>query len=190
MERLIRGVERFRSEVFPGKRQLFEALAREQRPEVLFITCSDSRVSPELLTQSPPGVLFTLRNAGNIIPPYDGAPGAEAATIEFAVAALGIRDIVVCGHSACGAMRALLAPEPAAAMPAVRGWLEHARAAADGDDPSLPPDRRWDAVIEANVRLQLEHVRTHPAVAERAGSGALTLHGWVYRIESGEVTVL
>src|SRR3974390_1919087 len=126
MQKLIRGIHRFRTEDFRPLQGLFEQLAKGQNPETLFITCSDSRIDPNLLTRSKPGDLFILRNAGNIVPPRGSASGGEAATIEFAVAALGVKDIIICGHSHCGAMKALLQPESIELLPDVAHWLRHA----------------------------------------------------------------
>ena len=112
MQKLIHGLHHFQTALFGSQRELFERLAEGQSPEVLFITCSDSRINPNLLTQTEPGELFILRNAGNIVPPYGAVQGGEAATIEFAVAGLGVKDIIVCGHSHCGAMKGLLEPPP------------------------------------------------------------------------------
>ena len=119
MQRLIQGIHRFQQESFRPLQGLFEQLSKGQNPETLFITCSDSRIDPNLLTRSKPGDLFILRNAGNIVPQHSAASGGEAATIEFAVVALGVRDIIICGHSHCGAMKALLQPEELASLPAV-----------------------------------------------------------------------
>src|SRR3954467_2337295 len=126
MQKLIHGIHRFREEDFRPLQGLFEELAKGQNPETLFITCSDSRIDPSLLTRAKPGDLFILRNAGNIIPPHGAANGGEAATIELAVAALGVKDIIICGHSHCGAMQGLLQPESVAALPSVSSWLSHA----------------------------------------------------------------
>jgi carbonic anhydrase len=142
MQKLIQGIHRFQQENFRPLQGLFEQLSKGQNPETLFITCSDSRIDPNLLTRSQPGDLFILRNAGNIVPPHGAGSGGEAATIEFAVAALGVKDIVICGHSHCGAMRGLLQPEQVASL---------------------------------------------PAVTPRLKRGDLHLHGWVYKIETGEV---
>lgn len=130
MEKLIRGIHEFQSTHFSPQRELFQRLAGGQRPDALFITCSDSRIDPSLLTQTKPGELFILRNAGNIVPPYGAANGGEGATIEYAIRALGIRDIIVCGHTHCGAMQGLLQPEALEDLPAVRSWLSHAEATA------------------------------------------------------------
>src|SRR5580693_8859613 len=126
MQKLIQGIHRFQQEDFLPLQRLFEQLAKGQNPETLFITCSDSRIDPNLLTRSKPGDLFILRNAGNIVPPHGAGIGGEAATIEFAVAALGVKDIIICGHSHCGAMQGLLNPEQVANLPAVSSWLTHA----------------------------------------------------------------
>src|SRR5262245_31138611 len=126
MQKLVQGIHQFQKTYFSSERKLFERLAKEQNPEALFITCSDSRISTGLLTQTNPGDLFVLRNAGNIIPAYGSPNSGTAATIEFAVAGLGIKDIVVCGHSHCGAMKGLLNPELLRDMPAVTQWLSHA----------------------------------------------------------------
>ena len=126
MQKLIQGLHHFQTTLFGSQRELFEHLAKGQSPEVLFITCSDSRIAPNLLTQSEPGELFVLRNAGNIVPPYGAVQGGEAATIEFAVAGLGVKDIIVCGHSHCGAMKGLLEPPPCRDFPALTQWLSHA----------------------------------------------------------------
>ena len=126
MQKLIQGIHQFQGESFLPLQGLFEQLAKGQNPETLFITCSDSRIDPNLLTQAKPGDLFILRNAGNIIPPHGAGNGGEAATIEFAVAALGVKDIIICGHSLCGAMQGLLHPEQVASLPALSSWLSHA----------------------------------------------------------------
>ena len=189
MQKLIQGIHQFRKENFRPLQGLFEQLAQGQNPETLFITCSDSRIDPNLLTRSRPGDLFILRNAGNIIPPH-GAGGGEAATIEFAVAGLGVKDIIVCGHTHCGAMKGLLNPEEAAALPAVAEWLVYAeptRRIVQENYSQLDPARLLTTTIEENVLVQLENLRTLPSVASRLAGGVVRLHGWVYKIETGEV---
>lgn len=189
MRSLVHGVERFRAHVFAQNRELFERLAGGQSPQALFITCSDSRVEPSLLTQSGPGDLFVLRNAGNIVPPYAPGPSAEAATIEYALDALGVSDVVVCGHSRCGAVKALL-DGPSGDLPAVGAWLARAEPtrrvirAAYGD---RAPDEQWNVAVQENVLQQLANLRTHPAVAAKLARGALRVHAWVYKLETGEV---
>jgi carbonic anhydrase len=189
MQRLIEGLHQFQHDVFRPQREFFESLAKGQRPETLFITCSDSRINPNLLTQTGPGELFILRNAGNIVPPYGAVQGGEEATIEYAVAVLGVRDIVVCGHSHCGAMNALIQDkEPS--LPAVARWLRHAEATRQIMAQSyghLTDGPRLTAAVEENVLVQLENLRTHPVVAAGLNRKALHLHGWVYKLETGEV---
>src|SRR5262245_47277850 len=128
MQKLIQGIHQFQANQFLSQRELFERLADGQNPDALFITCSDSRINPNLVTQTEPGDLFILRNAGNIVPAYGASNGGEGATIEFAVAGLGIQDIIVCGHSHCGAMASLMEPEKIDDMPAMSAWLSHAEA--------------------------------------------------------------
>lgn len=190
MQKLIQGIHQFRNEDFYPLQGLFEQLAKGQNPETLFITCSDSRIDPNLLTRSKPGDLFILRNAGNIVPPHGAANGGEAATIEFAVAGLGVKDIIICGHSHCGAMKGLLQPETVAPLPAVASWLSHAettRRIVRENYGHLDGDRLVTATVEENVLVQLENLRTLPAVASRLVRGDLHLHGWVYKIETGDV---
>ena len=190
MQKLIQGIHQFQSENFRPLQGLFEQLSKGQSPETLFITCSDSRIDPNLLTRSTPGELFILRNAGNIVPPHGAANGGEAATIEFAVTALGVKDIIVCGHSHCGAVHGLLHPEKLRELPSVEAWLKHAettRRIVRDNYSHLDGDRLLTVAVEENVLVQLEHVRTLPAVASRLVKGDLHLHGWVYKIETGEV---
>jgi carbonic anhydrase len=190
VQKLIQGTHQFRSEDFLPLQGLFEHLAKGQNPETLFITCSDSRIDPNMLTRSKPGDLFIIRNAGNIIPPHGAGNGGEAATVEFAVAALGVKDIIICGHSHCGAMKGLLQPEQVASLPAVSSWLSHAETTKRiirDNYGHLDGDRLLTATVEENVLVQLENLRTLPSVASRLVRGDLHLHGWVYKIETGEV---
>jgi carbonic anhydrase len=190
VQQLVAGVHRFRHEVFRQQQELFERLASGQSPQTLFITCSDSRIDPNLITHTDPGDLFVLRNAGNIVPAYGAGSGGEVATIEFAVAGLGVSDIVVCGHSHCGAMKGLLHPEYLTEMPAVAQFLHHAEATrriARGKYAHLSGEPLLEAAIEENVLVQLENLQTHPAVAVALAQDQLKLHGWVYDIATGEV---
>ncbi len=191
MKQLIEGMARFQAEVFPAKQQLFKSLADSQKPCALFITCADSRVVPDLITQSAPGDLFICRNAGNIVPPYGEVNGGVSATIEYAVMALGITNIIVCGHSDCGAMKAILEPEAAIRdMPVVASWLKHAESARRmvlENYAQLSGEEQLNALTEENVIAQLDHLRTHPSVAPRVARGQLQLYGWVYQIESGRM---
>lgn len=190
MQKLVDGIHHFQANIFRPQQGFFERLADGQNPLALFITCSDSRLNPNLITQTEPGELFIVRNAGNIVPSHQSAPGGEEATIEFAIAGLGIKDIIICGHTRCGAMKGLLCPEELADMPAVRHWLSHAEATRRiirekyGHLSGLP---QLTAATQENVLVQLENLRTHPAVAAGLAKGELKLHGWVYKIETGEV---
>lgn len=190
MEKLIKGVEHFQARVFTERQAHFEQLASGQSPETLFITCSDSRVNPNMITQTEPGELFILRNAGNIVPPYGASNGGEEATIEYALAALAVSDIIICGHSHCGAMKALNQPENLDDLPAVKSWLKHAESTARvvRENYKLTnPDKLLNVTIQENVLMQLENLKTHPAVAAALSRDAVRLHGWVYKIETGEV---
>lgn len=192
MQKLVQGVHHFQRGIFGPQRELFKKLADGQNPIALFITCSDSRINPNLLTQTEPGELFIMRNAGNIVPSHGAAvAGGEAATIEFAVAALGIRDIIVCGHSHCGAMKAAIGdPAKLEDMPATRNWLTHAEATRRiirEKYHHLEGNALVTASVEENVLVQLENLRTHPVVAAGLSSKTMTLHGWVYKFETGEV---
>lgn len=190
MQKLIEGLHRFQNTVFGTQRELFERLAQGQSPETLFITCSDSRINPNLLTQTEPGELFILRNAGNIVPPYSTSQGGEAATIEFAVAGLNVKDIIICGHSHCGAMNGLLNPPASRDFPALTEWLAHAeltRRVVRDTYPDRTAEDLLNITIQENVLAQMENLRTHPVVASGLARGQLKLHGWVYKIESGDV---
>ena len=192
MQNLINGLYEFQNNGFSKYQELFETLAGGQNPSALFITCSDSRVNPNLLTDSDPGDLFVLRTAGNIIPPYDSSLGGEAATIEYAVQVLKIRDIIICGHSQCGAMGGLLAPDSITELPAVTAYLEHAQSCLSAVEKKhnqiADKDTRLARTIEENVLLQFENIATHPSVAAAIGRGELKLHGWVYQFETGQVS--
>jgi carbonic anhydrase len=190
MPRFAAGVVRFQQEVFPENKELFERLSLGQSPEALFITCSDSRIETAMITQTAPGELFICRNAGNIVPPHTTNTGAMTASIEFAVAALKVPHIVVCGHTECGAMKGAMSPEGLDALPHIREWLGYSKAAVDivreiGAD--LDDDARMRLLLEQNVVLQMQHLRTHPSVATRLAVGDLRLHGWVYDIRTGDV---
>ena len=191
MQKLVQGVHQFQRHIFAEHQRLFEKLAEGQRPLALFITCSDSRINPNLLTQTEPGQLFILRTAGNIVPPYGAVQGGEAGTIEYAVAVLKVRDIVVCGHSHCGAMSGLLAPESVAELPAVQALLRHAEATQriikENYEHLTEGSARLMATVEENVLVQLENLRTHPSVAAALSRQQLNLHGWVYKFETGQV---
>ncbi|MFI8092990.1 carbonic anhydrase [Streptomyces sp. NPDC086080] len=170
---------------FGQRPEEFARLAEGQSPDVLFITCSDSRVVPALITGARPGELFELRTAGNIVPPYaPGRPTAEAATIEYAVNVLGVTDIVVCGHSHCGAIGALVRGDDLDAVPAVRDWLAHAAGApapADAADPACAE------AVQHHILAQLLRLRSYPCVGPRSAAGRLRLRGWYYEVHTGSV---
>ncbi len=193
VERLFDGVREFRDHVFPERREQFEQLAKAQNPRILFITCADSRVVPEMITQTEPGELFVCRNIGNIVPAYGEMMGGVSAVVEYAVVALGVTDIVVCGHSNCGAMAGLIRGDEALdKMPTVRSWLRNAHAARSVVEvlhPELDGDDKIQALVEQNVVTQLQHLSTHPTVAAGVASGKLELHGWVYDIETGAIAL-
>lgn len=189
MDFLERGVRRFKQHGFRRHRALFRRLAGSQSPRALFITCADSRIVPSLITQTRPGDLFIERNPGNIVPLYDRHTSGESASVEYAVAALKVQHIVVCGHSNCGAVKGMLHPEKMAAVPAVRRWLTYGNRARQmlGRAAGLSEREKLARLTELNVLVQLEHLETHPSVARRLRQGNLSLHGWIYRIHDGEI---
>lgn len=189
MNRIIQGIQHFQTQVFPAQRAMFERLAGGQHPEALIVACSDSRVSIDLITQTAPGDLFVCRNAGNIVPPH-GRTDAVAASIEYALTKLPIQDIVVCGHSDCGAMKGLLSPQALTEMPQVKSWLSHAEGALEEFEIDRVGPHSPEALAiltKLNIKLQLAHLRTYPRVSARIREGSLRLHGWFYQIEAGEV---
>lgn len=189
LDSLVAGVMRFREDVYPQQRKLFAKLAHEQTPRAMFITCADSRILPELITQSSPGDLFVTRNVGNIVPPYGQMNGGVSTAIEFAVMALGVKHIIVCGHSDCGAMKAVLEPSSLERMPTVKSWLRHAEVARTvvEENCGCANESTLRILTEENVLAQLEHLRTHPSVAARLASGQLFIHGWLYNIGTSEI---
>ncbi len=185
---LLEGLQRFRSELFPRYRDHYARLAAEgQKPTTLFIGCADSRVLPALLTDTLPGELFIHRNIGNLVPPF-GSPDdhSVAATIEFALQGLGVTDIVVCGHSHCGAIQALYDP-PRPDSPHLARWLEFAREARLDEDPTDAVLRRTE---RRSIALQISRLMTYPTIREQVERGELVLEGWYYVIEDGEVEIL
>lgn len=191
MDKLIEGVHLFRQGAYANNQAFFEQLAKkQQKPIALFITCADSRVHPNLITQTEPGDLFLLRNAGNIVPAYGSGIGGEAATIEYSVEVLGIRHIVICGHSQCGAMRALLDGRGIDHLPAVKEWCKHAestRRIVQKKYGHLAADELAVAATKENVLVQMNNLSTHPCIAARLASGELNVVGWYYDIGSGRI---
>jgi len=192
MERLLRGVEHFEREVFPREREFFAGLAGGQNPAVLFITCADSRLLPNLFTNTVPGELFISRHVGNLVPAYGGTMGGVTATIEYAVSVLGVAHVIVCGHTGCGAVQAMLDPESVRELPSVREWLRHAEAARRAvveNNPGASTAELVALLTDQNIVSQLSNLRTHPAVASGLASGRLEVHGWRYGVEDGSVAV-
>jgi carbonic anhydrase len=195
MRELLLGLLEFREQNLHSYRDRFRELGERQEPTTFFIACSDSRVVPSLLTSSEPGELFTMRNVGNLVPPAqaDGTSSgdlSEASAIEYAVSVLEVSNIVVCGHSNCGAMRAVTAAAPLDDAPNLRAWLDHARPAVALAGAGAEGGASADEVSRANVLLQLRHLATYPQVRRRLDSGTLALAGWWFDIATGEVHVL
>ncbi|BAQ60304.1 carbonic anhydrase [Geminocystis sp. NIES-3708] len=191
MKKLIEGLHRFQAGYFESNRDLFEELSQGQHPRVLFVTCSDSRIDPNLITQAKVGDLFVIRNAGNIIPPFGATNGGEGASIEYAIAALDIEQVIVCGHSHCGAMKGLLKMSKLAdKMPLVYEWLKQAEATRRlmiDNYSHVPEEDLLQITVAENVLTQLENLNTYPIIRSRLHQGKLSLHGWIYSIESGEI---
>lgn len=194
MEKLIQGVLNFHQHVYPANKDLFGTLAQGQNPDVLFITCSDSRIDPNLLTGTEPGDLFICRNAGNIIPPHSNETGGVTASIEYAIAVLGVRHIIVCGHTDCGAIKGALDLESIKGLPHVTEWLSHCRSAMEivRERHGIPSGccvdpKHLNEAIEENVLQQVQHLRTHPTVAAKLATHQVHIHGWIYDIKSGRI---
>lgn len=191
MPKFAAGVVHFEKEVYPQKRDLFERLSQGQQPDALFVACSDSRVETAMITQSEPGELFICRNAGNIIPPFTDQTGGMTASIEFAMEVLKVPHAVICGHTQCGAMLGAMDLDSVAHLPHVSKWLGFAKAAVAAVDAlgeGLSEDARMQLMLEQNVLLQMQHLRTHPSVAARLARKELSIHGWVYDIATGHVS--
>lgn len=191
MNELIGRVFSFEKTTFPASSELFTKLATDgQAPKALMISCADSRVVPEQIMQAQPGELFVCRNAGNMVPPFATQNGGVSSTVEYAVVALGVHDIIVCGHSDCGAMKALSNPVGLEAMPSVAAWLRHGAAAehvVSTCHPGLVDTERARAISLQNIIAQIQHLRTHPSVAAALARGEMALHGWFVDIRAGQV---
>ena len=192
MKDIIEGFLKFHSEAYPERADLFKGLATQQNPRTLFISCSDSRLVPELVTQHEPGGLFVIRNAGNIVPSYGPEPGGVSASVEYAVTALQVTDVVICGHSDCGAMTAIANCTCMDHMPAVGSWLKYADSARVVNESieHLTDGDRIESMVRENVIAQIENIKTHPSVRLAIREGRLSLHGWVYDIETGSIDAL
>lgn len=190
LARIAQGVARFQAEVFPAQREMFERLRRRQEPLAMFLTCADSRVNPNLVTQTEPGEIFIERNPGNMVPPYVEFVGGVTAGVEYAMLALQVPVIVVCGHTDCGVMKALLHPELVDGMPGVEQWMRHGFEARDQVRRrfrNAPEDENLRLMTEHNVLGQIEHLKTHPSVWSRLLRGEIAIRGWVYDIGDGTV---
>jgi carbonic anhydrase len=188
VQRLIEGHKQFLAEAFPQRRSQFRLLAERQAPDTLFITCADSRIVPDLILQTQPGDLFICRNAGNVIPRAGEPAGGVSATIEYAVQVLRVRHLIVCGHSDCGVIRALMAPQTLEGLESVRDWLHHVQPAWDY---LAEVDRNsgdlHTALTHANVLVQLDNLRSHHYINAAVSEGRLLVHGWYYDILSGKI---
>ena len=191
--RLLTGLRSFQTEVYPRREAAYKQVMRDgQKPHALFITCADSRIDPELLTQSGPGEIFVARNVGNLVPAYGEMLGGVSAVIEYAVLALNVSQVVVCGHTDCGAMKGLLHSDKLTSLPTVKSWLRNGEAAlsvVQANNAEQDEQKILSRLIEENVLLQMNHLRTHPSVAGRMAQGVLALAGWVYDIEHGTVRI-
>lgn len=190
MNPFVSGYKKFRTEVYPQQASRYHSLAKFQKPHTLFITCSDSRVVPHVFTQTVEGELFQCRIVGNLVPAYGTSEGGVSAAIEYATVVLNVSNIIICGHSDCGAMRAFQHPEKLADLKNVRSWIEHADSAiamAKEHHGHLHGDRFLEALTKENVISQLANLRTHPCVASRVRKGTLDLLGWYYDIGEGTV---
>ncbi len=193
-KRLLAGVRRFQRDLYPERRAAYQQLVREgQKPHALFITCADSRIDPELITQSGPGEIFVSRNIGNLVPAHGSdISGSVPAIIEYAVAALKVSHLVVCGHTDCGAMIGLLHPEKVTGLPMVTSWLRNGDAALSivrSRNTATDEHSTLEELTRENVLLQLHHLRTHPSVAGRLAQGSLARSGWIYDIAHGTVAI-
>ncbi len=197
MRKFIMGIVDFRERLLSQYAERFRDLAQGQAPDALFVTCSDSRIVPDLLASTDPGDLFVMRNVGNLVPPatVEGASTgdlSEASAVEYAVLMLKVRSVVVCGHSECGAMKAALARNPMPDTPNLAKWLHHSASAVFRLDHEGPLDPRWsrcDQLSQLNVLVQLEHLSTYPIVRDRIADGTLYLSGWWFDIGKGEMYV-
>ena len=190
MQRLIEGHKRFLKDVFPARRSQFHLLAESQAPEYLFITCSDSRIVPDMILGTGPGDLFISRNAGNVIPVTSTDIDGTTATIEYAVEVLKVKYAIVCGHSDCGAMKAALHRQGLEKLPKASRWLHHVEAAFTHRQPLNPADgehAELAALIRGNVVAQLMNLKVQPAVAKALAHSDLAVRGWFYDILSGRI---
>jgi carbonic anhydrase len=187
--KLIEGHKRFHTDVFPRRRDQFHLLAEMQSPEWLFITCSDSRIIPDMILQTGPGDLFISRTIGNVVP-VTGDQDGVTATIEYAVEVLKVKHIILCGHSDCGALKAALNRKSLEKLPKASRWLHHVEGAFTHRQPLRPEEgehAELASIIRGNVVAQLANLRSQPSVASALAHGTLDVHGWYYDILTGKI---
>ena len=196
MKKLVDGILEFRKNVRPSYRDTFARLALGQSPDSLFIACSDSRVAPNVFASTDPGDLFVIRNVGNLVPPCGGMHGmstadeSEAAAIEFAVNNLGVSDVIICGHSECGAMQALLNGRAKVKTPNLKAWLRHAEGALQSLERAESVGKKLEAhnrLSQLNVLLQIENLKSYPIIQERIAAKKLRVHGWWFELKVATV---
>ena len=190
MQKLIKGLHKFQTEVFSSQKDFFQNLVKGQHPEILFITCSDSRINPNLVTSADPGELFIARNAGNIVPLY-GVGGSEAATIEFAIGVLEVNHIIVCGHTHCGAIEAAIDAEKTVQLPSLQAWIAtHIRPTlqfVEQNYPSASPQAFGNILLQEHVLQQIENLKSHPVISKGLLDHTVTLHAWIYDLQHGGI---
>src|SRR5271166_5350972 len=190
LARMIKGVSTFQTEVYPAQRSKFESLKRGQEPLALFIGCADSRVVPSLITQTGPGEIFIEQNPGNLVPQYGEFVGGVSAGVEYAMLVLKVPLVIICGHTDCGVMKALLHSEHTQGLPAVQDWMRHAAEARHRtlrDHTGVAEEEKLRLITEYNVLAQIENLKSHPSVYSRLTSGEVDLRGWVYDIGDGSI---
>lgn len=193
MQQFREGVRKFREEAFPKNQLLFRRLAKSHAPKALFLTCADTRVAPALITSSEPEELFVERNPGNLVPIYSEDWVGVSASIEYAAKVLQVPEIIVCGHTDCSAVRALLHPDRTGGIPAVARWLLYGAGAVEllrEEYPGLEEEDAIPILTQLNVRVQMDHLMSHPSVRQRVQKGDLELNGWVYDIATGSVIAM
>ena len=190
LARIVDGVKKFQAEVYPAQREMFESLKSRQQPIVMFITCADSRVVPNLFTQTGPGDIFIERNPGNLVPQYGEFIGGVSAGVEYGMLVLKVPLVIICGHTDCGVMKSLLHPEQAHGLPGVQEWMRHASEARHRimrDHHDAPEEEKLRLITEYNVLAQMENLKSHPSVHSRVISGEVEIRGWVYDIGDGSI---
>ena len=190
LAKIVQGVKKFQTEVYPAHRQMFENLKSKQQPLAMFVTCADSRVVPHLFTQTGPGDIFNDRNPGNLIPRYGEFVGGVSSGIEYGMLVLKVPLVIICGHTDCGVMKSLLHSEQVHDLPAVQEWMRHASEARHRvmrDHSAATEAEKLRLITEYNVLAQIEHLKSHPSVQSRVTRGEVDIRGWVYDIGDGSI---